>query len=551
MLFMHFVYNLVVVVYLYAQNGQLEAAAGMRITYTETISNMVNKAEINAVQRDLNGKRFDDLSGSGDLSWRLSDIHVKYLGTMTPSIRLLSNGQIRWTCDISSITVKADWWAGLRGFFSFLSEDGSVEARAGRTSLSIIVTLSANSGQLGVRLSRCSARVGSFNIHFSGSLLDGLFDVISNVFNHDIKTLLENAICDFVRKGMNDITANIRNIKTSFPIEIIGIPLALDNSLTQVTVNSNTIFTYHKAAVRWNGLAFYSADTAVFPSTRPLHSIAFDLKEDVFNNLLRAYVKSGHLGASFNYQRVVQNGWDEFRLSCKKGFCIGNIVHQVAKEYPDRVLGLQLKVHSANLNIQNGQITGELTGRVNCSADSSKESLPLFSAKVELVVAFELKFSAGELSARSVALGGHVTIDRSNIGKVLTPSVLAAVNHFFLPGIQQDILDIINDFKTSYKFELPKNVFVKESALSLYEGVVRVEADLCYKTTSCRSTPNDEWVGNNDIPKFIVDDLISATTVTTTALSSDVSGHVSSQASFVSSAANVFGFLAIFIAVIV
>ncbi|XP_045177575.2 uncharacterized protein LOC123537805 isoform X2 [Mercenaria mercenaria] len=494
MLFMHFVYNLVVVVYLYAQNGQLEAAAGMRITYTETISNMVNKAEINAVQRDLNGKRFDDLSGSGDLSWRLSDIHVKYLGTMTPSIRLLSNGQIRWTCDISSITVKADWWAGLRGFFSFLSEDGSVEARAGRTSLSIIVTLSANSGQLGVRLSRCSARVGSFNIHFSGSLLDGLFDVISNVFNHDIKTLLENAICDFVRKGMNDITANIRNIKTSFPIEIIGIPLALDNSLTQVTVNSNTIFTYHK---------------------------------------------------------VVQNGWDEFRLSCKKGFCIGNIVHQVAKEYPDRVLGLQLKVHSANLNIQNGQITGELTGRVNCSADSSKESLPLFSAKVELVVAFELKFSAGELSARSVALGGHVTIDRSNIGKVLTPSVLAAVNHFFLPGIQQDILDIINDFKTSYKFELPKNVFVKESALSLYEGVVRVEADLCYKTTSCRSTPNDEWVGNNDIPKFIVDDLISATTVTTTALSSDVSGHVSSQASFVSSAANVFGFLAIFIAVIV
>ncbi|XP_053386535.1 uncharacterized protein LOC128546243 [Mercenaria mercenaria] len=117
MLFMRNVYSLVVVVYLFAQNGQLEATAGMRITVAEKILKMVNEAEINALQRDLNGKRFDDLSDSGDMSWRLSDIHVQYLGTMTSSINLLSNGQIRWTCDISSITVEADWWASLKSWF--------------------------------------------------------------------------------------------------------------------------------------------------------------------------------------------------------------------------------------------------------------------------------------------------------------------------------------------------------------------------------------------------------------------------------------------------
>ncbi|XP_053386532.1 uncharacterized protein LOC123539275 isoform X2 [Mercenaria mercenaria] len=520
MLFMRYVYSLVVVVYLFAQNGQLEATAGMRITVAEKTLKMVNEVEISALQRDLNGKRFDDLSdSSGDLSWRLSDIHVQYLGTMTSSINLLSNGQIRWTCDISSITVEADWWAKLKILFTSISDDGSVEARAGRTSLSISLTLSENSGGLGISLSSCSASVGSFNLDFSGSLLSGLLNVISNVFERDIKRKLADSICDFVRKGMNDITADMRNIKTSFPIEIIGIPLTLYNSFTKVTVNSDTITTYHEASVRWNGYTFYSADTTVLPTSRPSHGIAFDLKEDVVNNLLRAYVESGHLDGSFNYSRVVGKGWDEFRLICKEGtsnICLGNIVPQVAKEYPDRVLGMQWNVNSANLNIQNGQITGELTGRVNCSADSANESLPLFSAQVELVVAFELKFSAGELSARSVAWGGHATVDRSNIGKVLTPSVLDATNLIFLPGIQQDILDIINDFKTSYKLEFPKNVFIKESGLSLYEGVVRVEADLCYKTTSCRSTTNDEWVGNKDIPKFVVDDIIPTTTTTTT-----------------------------------
>ncbi|XP_053386534.1 lipopolysaccharide-binding protein-like isoform X2 [Mercenaria mercenaria] len=453
MSFMRYMYSLVVVVYILAHIGYLEATAGMRITVAETTLKMVNEAEINELQRDLNGKRFDGLRDS-EGSWRLSNIHVQYLGTMTSGINLLSNGQIRWTCDISSITVEADWWGRLSGLLSFISAGGSLEAKARRTSLSISLTLTENSGGLGISLSICSASVGSFNLNFSDNLFSWLFNIISSVFQHDIKRTLEDSICDFVRKGMNNITADMRNINTSFPIEIIGIPLTLNNSFTQVTVNSNTISTYHK---------------------------------------------------------VVQKGLDEFRLTCKEGppgICFGSIIRQVAEEYPDRVLGMQWKVHSANLNIQNGQIKAELTGRVNCSADSANESLPLFSAQVELVVAYELKFSAGELSARSVAWGGHANIDRSNIGKILIPSVQAATNVFILPALQKDILDMINECNSSYKFELPKNVFIKESGLSLYEGVVRVEADLCYKTTSCRSAPNNEWVGNKDIPKFTVDDII-------------------------------------------
>ncbi|XP_045179777.2 lipopolysaccharide-binding protein-like isoform X1 [Mercenaria mercenaria] len=510
MSFMRYMYSLVVVVYILAHIGYLEATAGMRITVAETTLKMVNEAEINELQRDLNGKRFDGLRDS-EGSWRLSNIHVQYLGTMTSGINLLSNGQIRWTCDISSITVEADWWGRLSGLLSFISAGGSLEAKARRTSLSISLTLTENSGGLGISLSICSASVGSFNLNFSDNLFSWLFNIISSVFQHDIKRTLEDSICDFVRKGMNNITADMRNINTSFPIEIIGIPLTLNNSFTQVTVNSNTISTYHKASLRWNGLAFYSADTTVLPATRPSHGIAFDLREDVVNNLLRVYAESGHLDGSFNYSRVVQKGLDEFRLTCKEGppgICFGSIIRQVAEEYPDRVLGMQWKVHSANLNIQNGQIKAELTGRVNCSADSANESLPLFSAQVELVVAYELKFSAGELSARSVAWGGHANIDRSNIGKILIPSVQAATNVFILPALQKDILDMINECNSSYKFELPKNVFIKESGLSLYEGVVRVEADLCYKTTSCRSAPNNEWVGNKDIPKFTVDDII-------------------------------------------
>ncbi|XP_060575291.1 uncharacterized protein LOC132732796 isoform X1 [Ruditapes philippinarum] len=541
MLYAQYVYSLFIVVSLLSSIGSTDASSGLRITVTESTLDMVNQAEIKAFQTDLNGKRFDDIGEStGDLSWKVSNIYVQHVGSMTPSIKLHSTGQITWTCYISSIKVNGRWNAKLSGWLP-LSASGDISATISGTSLSISLTLSENFGSLGISLSQCSAQIGNFNLHFSGNVLDGLLNSLTDIFENDLKMVLQKTICNLVSKGMVDISADMKNIMTSFPIQVIGIPLTLDNAFTQIAVSSDTISTYHKGAVHWYDHTFYSSDVNQFPAARTSHGIAFDLKEDVFNNLLKTYVENGNLDGMIGYSRVITEGLDQFRLTCKQGsggFCFGNIVRQVAAEYPDRVLGMSWSVNSAKLNIQNGQITGDVSGRIYFNVDSYNESLPLFSAAVELTIAFQLKFSAGVISAKALSWGGQVTIDRSSIGKILTPSIEVAVNLFFLPAIRDKVLDIINDFKTEYKIKLPRHVFIKESSLSLFEGVVRIEADLCYKTTSCQTIPNDVWVGSTKIPKLVVSDVIPLPTTTTTTTTSTTSTTSTTTTSAKSSTAD-------------
>ena len=56
--------------------------------------------------------------------------------------------------------------------------------------------------------------------------------------------------------------------------------------------------------MHWYDHTFYSSDKSPFPVARASRGIAFDLKEDVFNNLIHTYIQSGNLNGIIDYHRV-------------------------------------------------------------------------------------------------------------------------------------------------------------------------------------------------------------------------------------------------------
>lgn len=59
-----------------------------------------------------------------------------------------------------------------------------------------------------------------------------------------------------------------------------------------------------QGAIQWKDKTFKTSASSLFPTVRTTFGIAFDVREDVFNNLLEAIVDTGLLDGIISYSRV-------------------------------------------------------------------------------------------------------------------------------------------------------------------------------------------------------------------------------------------------------
>lgn len=523
-----------------------DTQAGLRVMVTEDALREINNAEIRDLRADLDGKNFRDIADSkGNLDYRLSNIRITNLGTISADLDLRGEtNSIYWNGYISSVSVEADWrvkyetggWIRIK-----ISKSGSVDLDVGRTLVGISVTPSVSNGNLQIRLGSCIANIGHLDADFSGGILARILNILTDVFKKAMKSKLEKEICDALKSSLDKVSENMREIETTLETEIIGTRVTIDNSFINIMVTDHNIASYHKGTLTWNGHTYGSATISEpFPAAES-YDLSFDIKTGIVSEFVKAISAAGALDGSLTYFSADEKSRTYFLLSCDPtDICIGNLIREVSKLYPERVIGLYWNILDTSIQTRNNDITAQVIGRLKVNADSGTDSDNLFASQFNVTIPAQVKLSGARIAGKVTGIEGSLTIDESSIGKVLTPENKALLK-LLQRSMKSTILNKMNAMSTSYAVKLPKEVSIQKSTVAIYPDFLRVALDVCYKR-SCHFQGPEVWVGNSTLADDIILELngiVSTTTTTTlttpsttsTSKSSNQNGKAGSQIS--------------------
>ncbi|XP_052236924.1 uncharacterized protein LOC127848480 isoform X2 [Dreissena polymorpha] len=458
----------------------------------------------------------DAYDDEGTFSWRISDIQVSRVGTLSSSVQL-GTGSFRWSLQISSLEINANWNMkyDLSRWLPTVRDSGRLSASMGQSGITLTVQPVVETGSVQVILRGCSASLSGLEVFFDGSILSQFYTLVANAFEGDIRRQLEIAICETVTKSMGDIRKTLTDVQTTSNLHVFNTDFTVDYSVTAVEVTSDHIATFHKGTVSCAGQRFPVRVTP-FIRAMPSSGVSFDLAEDIFNNVLGISLKNNFLNAFADNAKVKRLKLTFLYLTCDNAFCLGRLLPQAKLRWPERVMGVRVYVSDSSLSLDTMGATLNIRGRFNFSAESATEADPMFSATFNFALPVKVKFFNGYISAKLANASGQIVIDQSHIGKILIPG-LRNLFDVMTPILTRLGVETLNSNPVSTEIKLPNDVMFQTSSVQLFPKMIRVNADLCQKGTyGCTYSAKDEWVGRSEGGAISVVDTITTTTSTTT-----------------------------------
>ncbi|KAH3754224.1 hypothetical protein DPMN_188888 [Dreissena polymorpha] len=126
-------------------------------------------------------------------------IQVSRVGTLSSSVQL-GTGSFRWSLQISSLEINANWNMkyDLSRWLPTVRDSGRLSASMGQSGITLTVQPVVETGSVQVILRGCSASLSGLEVFFDGSILSQFYTLVANAFEGDIRRQLE-------------IAANLRN----------------------------------------------------------------------------------------------------------------------------------------------------------------------------------------------------------------------------------------------------------------------------------------------------------------------------------------------------
>ncbi|KAJ8304488.1 hypothetical protein KUTeg_018071 [Tegillarca granosa] len=330
---------------------------GIKARVTTGAVNQVNQIALNLLVSKIQGSRVDDQKGKAH--------HVHYE---------LSNLMVtRFVKPQASVT-----FAPSKG--KVISDHGHFDVKVLRISFSLTIGIGADAnGKPTITTSGCSTGIGSVHLNIHGGKSKYL-NLFKSTVESNIKHSLQKKLCDTINGEVNTNAKAILS-KLSVSYDFLGNFTFDYRLLSKPAIQKNYVEFYNKGEVFWKQDKSEAPFQApVMPSLNATNKMVYVVMTDYsFKTFAYQAQKHGYFTYNVSAQNVPVEDRSYFNTTCKGGKCIGTLIPQIAKRYPNQQVSLQLSMSSIpNISI-NGQLQVSCQGQVSMYVQNSVHLLTLNS----------------------------------------------------------------------------------------------------------------------------------------------------------------------------
>ncbi|XP_052252141.1 uncharacterized protein LOC127858851 isoform X1 [Dreissena polymorpha] len=496
---------------------QSQAPAGIRLSVPEsefdrftTLSNDRRKHLLKKIQ-------FANLTGhDNDLSWTLTNIHGSKLINIEAHDKFGDDGNVKIYGILRNCSLMMNWSMSevlvVGKAQSIMQSQGILDVDVGSVSIKYTIQAVMKGGSLSLKMHRCSLEVSQLSVKSVDSNLNQFVELIASSFSPDLKKLLNDSVC----KDLVESTVVVQHMFASSHLKQsfskFGENVTIDASFLSMNISKGAFQALHKGDVCLNGKCLPVTD-AEFPHEPPSDGIAVDIKKEVLDNAIILLKETKLLDMELTFQTIIEKKLTWLNMTCWNTLCIENFFPDIASRWPGRVVGVRMRVGNIRLSFANSAIVIYAEGRVYFSADNATDVTNMFSADCRLEVPLVMQFRNNTLSLKASGIGGSFVIDQSFVGQILNPQLQQYINETV---VEQQILPKIHDqiekHIISYHIPVAKDLAFDSAKIILFDDMIRLQANLCDPFGStCGTAPSDEWVGNMQVPRLQIDDIVPTT----------------------------------------
>lgn len=454
---------------------------GLQMKITQNGLNYANTVAQAALAQGLQSLRIPDQSGSsGHISWSLSNIQNKGVTVPTSSINLNPglNG-LTWSLSNLGINLKADWRVKYKQGWVKISDSGSVDLSVSQISLSVTIGIGADqASRPSISTKSCSANIGHVSIDFHGGTAF-IWNLFKGPLEDKVRGLLLGQICTVVTNKINvDGEAALAKMKVSVEIDH---RFLLDYGLLEpVTFTADYLQSRHRGEVYWKD---DKRESPFSPDPIPYLS-------DVSNMLYLwlteytaktfAYTAQQHGFLTYNLTQKDLPP-DTLNTSCNLPKCIGFLIPQLRTLYPNSSVEIRINSNQTpQLTLATSGLTLMLFADLTLYAHTSNGSIPyLLTLNMSLSLTGQISIAnekvVGNITNYSIKIG----VIKSAIGDVSATSLNFVLN----VALKTFVIPKFNEMaQTGFALPLSGDIKLKNSKLTLLNGVLLISTDLQYKS---------------------------------------------------------------------
>ncbi|KAH3751673.1 uncharacterized protein LOC127847395 isoform X1 [Dreissena polymorpha] len=393
-----------------------------------------------------------------------------------------------------------------------IQSQGKLEVEIGSVSIQYTSQAVMKGGSLVLQIGRCSLEISQLSVKSIDSNLNQFVELMASSFSPDLKKLLNDSVC----RNLTEVTVVVQNMIASSHLKQsyskFGANVTIDASFLSMHMSKGAFHTLHKGDVCFNGKCLPVTD-AEFSHEPPSDGITVDIKKEVLDNAIILLKETQLLDFELTFRTIIEKKITWLNMTCWNTLCIENFFPDIASRWPGRVVGVRMRVGNIRLSMSRVSIVVHVNGRVYFSADNATDETNMFSVDCRLEVPFLMQFRKNTLSLKAAGIGGSFVIDQSFVGQILDKQLQEYINDTV---IEQELLPRIHEqiekHVISYHVPVAKDIGIDSAKIIIFDDMIRLQADLCDPFgSSCGASLTDEWVGNIQIPRLQIDDVIPTT----------------------------------------
>ncbi|XP_033754787.1 bactericidal permeability-increasing protein-like [Pecten maximus] len=330
-------------VFLLLVNYRLSTALvspGFKTRITSEGLTYANSVALDVLSKAIIGVSVPDQSGTASIvTYHLTGIHITEFNKPASQVTLNPNG-VYWTGNNAVIQMHGNW----RYNTLFISDSGNFDVSATGVSFHENVALSKDTnGRPHIKASGCGVSIGSVSLTFHGGA-SWLYNLFSSIVANDIKSALVGQVCGAVTDLIN---TNGENALSKLPVTVdIVNTFLLDYSMDeQPMFQKNFMESYHKGEIDWKSSPAPPPFTA--PPLPPRNDTSRMMYVWVSDFMLNSMLYQGQLHKFFAYNLTAQDlplaNRSALNTTCHTLLCIGNLIPQLQKSYPNCQVDLHMR----------------------------------------------------------------------------------------------------------------------------------------------------------------------------------------------------------------
>jgi len=455
---------------------------GAKLQVSQTGLEYAASVALDILDAKIKDQQIDDQSGTasvaGSVDYSIKNVKIQSFTRPKSTVIVNEGSGITWALANSGISATGGWGYKYKLLFIKISDSGTFDLTVTGASASVTITLGSDAdGRPTISVLGCSCTIDKVNVKFHGGA-SWIYNLFSGFVEKPIKSALEKAVCEAATKTINNNAAHqLATLKTRITVEE---SFVIDYSLVEPPLFAlGYIQSSHKGEVFYTG-DFSEAPFSASPilTGTPDRMLTVFISYYVFNTF--GYVLQQHDILSYVVTKddVPENFQSFFSTDCPSGTCVGTLFPELASNYPNSFIEIDLKTTSSpTLAILVDLITVTFQGEINIGVQQSDEVSTLLSLRVTITCSLTAGIRGNYITGAVTKFSPSISVISSTMNDLpedsLNQLLEVASNAFIVPKLNE---------VGEKGFAIPslEHVVLVGPTLAFLEGVIVISTDVRY-----------------------------------------------------------------------